>query len=324
VDNNCWRLPAATLDGMTIASHCLALLHERGPLTAEELGLACHEAGVTTSRNPTQAVNSALNWHQDGRVLLVGDRFRAVTELLEGRWLTFNASADDRTTVDPGLDLACLTRLVEREGLPLACGGIITAQRYYLRSWSGPDSWLPTAETVGLRLVGGIAELTAVVIDDAAEARGARLVELLTDGDPKRNYDQRERRELAGQRLLGLVAEHDDLLCDPVPPLSDLFPAPPEELRRNSWQAPPPFWPSLQIHLPPEIYARLSQSADATGDRLDEWLVGQLAWLAQAPLLAAVDRAVDRAIERALDRYDTTWDRSVLPFPRQRGDDMGA
>jgi hypothetical protein len=309
---------------MTIASHCLALLHERGPLTAEELGSECHVAGVTTSRNPTQAVINALNWNQDGRALLVGERFRAVTELLEGRWLTFNVSADDRRTVDPGLDMACLARLVEREGLLLASGGIITAERYFVRAWSGPDGWLPTAETVGLRLVGGIAELRAVVIDDAAEARGARLVELLTDGDPKRNYDCHERRELTGQRLLGVVAEHDDLLRDPVPPLSDLFPAPPEELRRNSWQT----RPTLQVQLPPEIYARLNQSAHAMGERLDEWLAGQLAWLAHAPLLAAVDRAVDRAVERAFDRYDDydtmTWDRSVLPFPRQRGDDLGA
>ena len=168
--------------------------------------------------------------------------------------------------------------------------------------------------------------MRAVVIDDAAEARGARLVEVLTDGDPKRNYDHRERRELAGQRLLGLVAEHDDLLRDPVPPLSDLFPAPPEELRRNSWQV-PPSWSAVQIHLPPDIYARLNHLAHLTGDRLDEWLVGHLAWLADAPLLAAVDRAVDRGIERALDSYDdygTTWDRSVLPFPRTRRDDLGA
>jgi hypothetical protein len=317
---------------MTIASHCLALLHERGPLTAEELGSECHVAGVTTSRNPTQAVINALNWNQDGRALMVGDRFRAVTELLEGRWLTFHPSVDGRPTLKPDLDLACLTRLVEREGLPLACGGIITAERYGFHSWSGPDGWLPTGETetVGLRLAGGIAELRAVVIDDAAEVRGARLVELLTDGEPKRNYDYHERREMTGgQRLLGLIAEHDDLLRDPVPPLSDLFPASPEELRRNSWQATPPYWQALQIHLPPDIHARLNQLAHMTGDRLDEWLVGQLAWLAHAPLLAAVDRAVDRAIERALDRYDdydTTWDgqRSVLPFARQRGDDLDA
>jgi hypothetical protein len=45
---------------MTIASHCPDLLHERGPLTAEELGSECHEAGVTMSRNPTQAVINAL------------------------------------------------------------------------------------------------------------------------------------------------------------------------------------------------------------------------------------------------------------------------
>jgi hypothetical protein len=313
---------------MTIASHCLALLHELGPLTAEELGSACHDAGVTTARNPTQAVINALNWNQDGRAFMVGERFRAVSELLEGRWLTFHGSVDGRTTVNPGVDLACLSRLVEREGLPLAGGGTITADRYGLRTWSGPDGWLQIGETFGLRLVGGIAEVSAVVIDAAAEKRGERLVELLTDGVPKRNYDYHERHEMTGgQRLLGLIAEHDDLLRDPVPPLSSLFPAPPEELRRNSWQASPPYWQALQIHLPPEIYARLSQSADATGERLDEWLVGQLAWLADAPALSAVDRAVDRAIERALDRYDdydTTWDRSVLPFPRQRGDDLSA
>lgn len=315
---------------MTIASHCLALLHERGPLTAEELGSECQVAGVTTSRNPTQAVINALNWNQDGRAFMAGDRFRAVTELLEGRWLTFHESVSDPATVNPGVDLACLSRLVEREGLPLAGGGTITAARYVSGTWSGPNGWLPTGETLGLRLVGGTAEVRAVVIDDAAEKRGARLVELLTDGDPKRNYDYRERREVTGgQRLLGLVAEHDELLRDPVPPLSSLFPAPQEELRRHSWQAPPPYWQTLQVHLPPDIHARLNQLAQMTGDQLDEWLVGQLAWLADAPLLAAVDRAVDRAVERAFDRYDdydTQWDgqRSVLPFPRRRGGDLGA
>jgi hypothetical protein len=184
VDNDIRWLPSANLDVMTIASHCLALLHERGPLTPEELGSECHDAGVTTSRNPTQAVINALNWNQDGRALMVGDRFRAVTELLEGRWLTFPASVDGGATVDPGVDLACLTRLVEREGLPLAGGGTITAERYWNRTWSGPDGWLPVGETLGLRLVGGMADVSAVVIDDAAEKRGARLVELLTDGDP--------------------------------------------------------------------------------------------------------------------------------------------
>jgi hypothetical protein len=313
---------------MTIASHCLALLHERGPLTAEELGSECHDAGVTTSRNPTQAVINALNWNQDGRAFMVGERFRAVTELLEGRWLTFHPSLDGGPTLKPDLDLACLTRLVEREGLPLAGGGTITADRYGSRTWNGPDGWLPTEETVGLRLVGGVAEVSAVFVDDAAEVRGVRLVELLTEGNRRESYRYCERRELTSQRLLGLIAEHDDLLRDPVPPLSDLFPAPPEELRRNSWPV-PPYWSAVQIHLPPDIHARLSQLAHVTGDRLDEWLVGQLAWLAQAPLLAAVDRAVDRAIERALDRYDdydTTWDgqRSVLPFARQRGDDLDA
>lgn len=91
-------LAAATLDGMTIASHFLALLRERGPLTADELGSACHEAGVTTSRNPTQAVINALRWNHDGRSFRVGDRYDAVTDLLEGRWLTFHESAGDPTT----------------------------------------------------------------------------------------------------------------------------------------------------------------------------------------------------------------------------------
>jgi hypothetical protein len=76
-----WRRKTATLGLVTIASHCLSLLHERGPLTAEELGSACRDAGVTTAQQPAQAAASALTWNVDGRALLVRGRYHAVTNL---------------------------------------------------------------------------------------------------------------------------------------------------------------------------------------------------------------------------------------------------
>jgi len=200
---------------VTIASHCLALLHEHGPLTPEELGAACRDAGVTASRHPEQAVISALNWHQDGRAFRVGDRFRAVTDLLEGRWLTF-AAPDDPENLTPDVDLACLTRLVQREGLPLAGGGIVKARRYSYATWTGPDGWLPAGETLGLQLLGGTAQVSMVVVDAAAEHRGERLAELLAKASSHRSNGYFERHQAAGPGLLTLLANEDDLLLDAV------------------------------------------------------------------------------------------------------------
>lgn len=73
------------------------------------------------------------------------------------------------------------------------------------------------------------------------------------------------------------------------------MPAPPDELRANSWDAPPPFWPTVHIHLAPELFGQLNQVARATGTRLDHWLGDQLAWLADSPLLYTVLRAVEFA-----------------------------
>lgn len=317
---------------MTIASHCLSLIREHGPLSAEELGAACLEAGVTASRTPDRSVISALSWNQDGRAFRVGDRFHAVSELLEGRWLTFGQPAEEPGVLWLDVDLACLTGQVEHEGLALAGGGIVKARRYYREAWTGPDGWLPDGEILGLRLTGGIASLRAVVIDEAAEKRGERLIELLTAGNRNRSYGHFERHTAASQRLLALLAEHDDLLREPVPPLSSLLPAPPEERRESSWDVAPPFWATVRIHLPPELYGHLDQVARATGERLEHWLADQLAWIADSPLLNTVVRAMERRDYDSGGGYvddghdDPAWNASpsVLPFARPRGGDLGA
>ena len=317
---------------MTIASHCLSLIREHGPLSADELGAACLADGVTVSRQPAQAVASALSWNLDGRAVRVGEKFHAVSQLLEGRWLTFHRSTDEPALVDPGVDLACLAGLVSREGIPLAGGGLVKARRYPQQPWTGPDGWLPGGETLGLRLVGGIAALRPVVIDEPAEKRGERLIELLTEANRHRTYGYFERDVAAGPGLLALLAHDDDLLREPVPPLSSLLPGPPEEPRRDPWDAPPPFWPTVHIHLPPEVYGRLDEGARATGARLGHWLADQLAWLADSPLLYTVVRAVELADYDRGGRYvddgreDPAWNASpaVLPFPRPRGGDPDA
>ena len=329
---------------MTIASHCLALLHEHGPLTPEELGAACRDAGVTASRHPEQAVNSALNWHQDGRAFRVGDRFRAVTDLLEGRWLTF-AAPDDPENLRPDVDLACLTRLVQREGLPLAGGGIVKARRYSYATWTGPDGWLPAGETLGLQLLGGTAQVSMVVVDAAAEHRGERLAELLAKASSHRSNGYFERHQAAGPGLLTLLANEDDLLREPVPPLSLLLPAPPQEARQNSWDtAPPfwdtapPFWATAQVHLPLELYGHFEIVARSMGKPLGHWLAEQLEWFAECPSFQRIGPYVpDHVIHEARERYaddgrdadggDGLDDReapwmgspSVLPFVRPKG-----
>jgi hypothetical protein len=336
-DNVLWMGPtrllsAATLDHVTIASHCLSLIREHGPLSADELGAACLADGVTVSRQPASAVASALSWNMDGRAFRVGDRFHAVSELLEGRWLTFDRSADEPAPANPGVDLACLTGLIERDGLALAGGGIVKTRRYGYEPWTGPDGWLPEGEILGLRLLGGTAELRAVVIDEAAEKRGECLVERLSAGNRNRSFGYGERHKAAGEGLLALLAQDDDLLREPVPPLSSLLPPPPEELRRNAGDAPPPFWPTVHIHLSPELYGQLDQVAGAMGARLDHWLTDQMVWLADSPLMHAVVRAAELAEYDRGGRYvdyrgeNPARDASpaVLPFPRPRGGDLGA
>jgi hypothetical protein len=273
-----------TLALMTIASHCLSLIREHGPLSADELGAACREAGVTASRQPASAVASALSWYQDGRAFRVRDRFHTVAGLLEGRWLTFHAP-DVPTTMKSDLDLACLKRLVERDGLPLAGGGTVRADPYD-GTWTGPDGWLPAGETLGLKLIGGAAHLSAVVLDDAAVERGARLAELLgllrSQGYLGMS-DHVARRATASEGLLSLLAKDDDLLRDPVPPLSSLLPAPAEVLRRSAWAAPPPFWRAVEVRLSPELYERFDDAAGFVGEPVGRWLEAQLEWLADWP-----------------------------------------
>jgi hypothetical protein len=329
---------------MTIASHCLSLIREHGPLTAEQLGAACLEAGVTASRTPDRSVGSALSWNQDGRAFRVGDRFHAVTELLEGRWLTFHPPVDGQPGAEQiDVDLACLARVVRQEGLPLANGGVVRSPPYSFSKWIGPEGWLPDGEILGLRVMGGIAALRAVVIDEAAEQRGERLIELLDGGNRYPGYGYSHRHKVAGQGLLALLAEHDDLLREPVPPLSSLLPAPPQEPRQSSWDAQLPFGSTVHIHLSPELYGHLDQVARATGARLDHWLTDQLTWLADSPLVYGVLRALELAELGRGGRYvddrpdtgrnyglddheDPAWNASpsVLPFARPRGGDLGA
>jgi hypothetical protein len=336
-----WCLIDATLDLVTIASHCLALLREHGPLTPAELGAACREAGVTASRNPEQAVISALSWNQDGRAFRAGGRFRAVTDLLDGRWLTF-AALDDPEDLCADADLACLVRVVQREGLPLAGGGAVKARRYSYGTWTGPDGWLPAGETLGLRLLGGTAHVSAVVLDAAAEQRGEQLAALLKQGSRFGSGGYGRRHEAAGPGLLTLLTEDDDLLREPVPPLSLLLPAPPQEAWQNSWDTAPPFWATVQVHLAPELYGHFEVVARSMGKPLGHWLAEQLEWFAECPTIQRLGPYVpDHVIHEARERYagdgragrdgdglddrDDPWlaSPSVLPFVRPRGGDLG-
>ena len=204
---------------MTIASYCVELLSDRGPLTAEELGRACQEVGLSAAKDPSTSVAGALSWSSEGRVLRIGDRYHLVTSLLDGRWLTFRRPATSNPFPND-LDLAPLRGSDGRHDIPVRGGGVLASTRK--RGWTTVACELPDADFIGMRLDGGTAVLTPVQIDDAARERGDQLAGLLR-GSTARQVWFPDSRDLV-KTLLELVHRDDEVLREPVPPFSELFP----------------------------------------------------------------------------------------------------
>lgn len=270
---------------MTIASHCMDLLRANGPMTVAELAQACRVARVTAARNPVLSVQSSIGWNADGRVHRVGDTYHLVSDLLEGRWLALERPTYPRH-FDAGLDLHCLWGLARRDGVPLATGGELRAERYGGR-WAGPEGWAPPGDVIALRLVAGTAEVSAVELDDAARDRGHRLAERL-DEMSRPAYSAAPRDGRIVRSLLTLLLEDGDVLREPTPPLSALFPDAATPQRSSSRHEPyQPYEafgaPPLTVSLPLTVYADLADAAADAGAPLAAWVADQLCRLTAWP-----------------------------------------
>lgn len=258
---------------MTIASHCVDLLRANGPMTREELGESCRVARVTAAKDPALAVQGALQF--DGRVLRVDASYYLVERLLEGRWLTLERP-DDPGWFDPDIDLQCLEGLASRNGVPLVAGGRL-ARSTYGGGWSGPRDWAPPGEVIGLRLLGGVGHVSSIEVDDDVRQRGEQLTARLDERLSRGSYAGHRRLDVASA-LLELLREDDDLLCQPAPPLSRLFPPPPPDIRRygpaGSFER-----GTLRVAVPPKVYAGLVEAADDAGVPVNIWVADELARL---------------------------------------------
>jgi hypothetical protein len=268
--------------GMTIAEHCLELLREKGPMTAADLGNACRWAKLTTARQPDLSVRSALGWAQDGRVLRIGDEFHLVTSLLDRRWLTMRCPEEPRQ-FDPGIDLACLAGVAQRDGIPLTGGGTLRKLRDSV-TWAGPRDWAPSADFVGIRLVDGTAEVAAVELDGDADKRGDALVELLPRAGTGYSFGYGSRHDDLVRDLLTLLHRDPALLRDPVPPLRELVPQP----APPAWQVPPapaapPGRSTVAAFVPPWLLDTVEEAAAEAGLPVAVWLGDEIARLVSWP-----------------------------------------
>jgi hypothetical protein len=268
--------------GMTIADHCIELLRDRGPMTAEALGEACRAAGLTAARQPDLSVRSALGWSNDGRALRIGAELHLVASLLDRRWLTMRCPEDPRQ-FDPGIDLASLSGIARRDGIPLAAGGTLRMLQYGT-SWAGPRGWAPPADVIGIRLVDGVAEVAAVELDGDADKRGDALAELLPRAGTGYSYGYGERSDAVVRDLLTLLHRDPGLLREPVPPLREVIPQPaPPAWRAPLTPAPPPGRRAVEAFVPPWLLMSVEDAAAEAGQPVAVWLGDEIERLVSWP-----------------------------------------
>jgi hypothetical protein len=251
-------------------------------MTAEEVGNACRWAKLTTARQPDLSVRSALSWASDGRALRIGAQFHLVTSLLDGRWLTMRRPEDPRH-FDPGIDLACLAGIAERDGIPLAAGGTLRRLRYGT-TWAGPRDWAPDSEVVGIRVVEGVAEVTPVDLDDDAQKRGDALLEQLPRAGTGYSFGLGGHQGTLASDLLTLLHGNPELLRDPVPPLSELVPQPaPPSWQTSLTPAPPPGCRAVEAYVEHWLVDELEEAAAEAGLSMPAWLGEEISRLVSWP-----------------------------------------
>ena len=119
--------------------------------------------------------------------------------------------------------------------------------------------------------------MSSIDVDDDVRQRGDQLTARLDKRLGRRSYAGHRRLDVA-HALLELLHEDDDLLREPVPPLSQLFPAPPPDTRRYR-SAGSVESRTLHVAVSPQVYAGLAQAADDAGVPVDIWLADELARL---------------------------------------------
>ena len=145
----------------------------------------------------------------------------------------------------------------------------------------GPRGRVPEGELIGLRLVDGVAEVSVVELDDERRRRGDVLAHRLTTMSSGR-VSWRRREDEVARPLLALVHGDDDLLREPLPPLSEicLATAPaPWDLRPTM----PPAHVSMRTFVPDWVGRSLEDAAALVGLPVEIWLGRELARLASWP-----------------------------------------
>jgi hypothetical protein len=274
---------------MTIATHCLDLLSRRSPQSPEELAEACVAAGVTRSRPPVASVTQA-RWSQRFLAPQLSDgRFGYTPRLLDGRWFTTRRWSGNR--IPASFDIGRLPELLAGEGLPSATAGGRVIGTAHAPGLQGPAGGLPPEEDgvlLALRLRGDVVEVRTIPsLDSRVHRAGEDLATRLRKRvrKPERDSGDWVANEVWAA-LLQLFGDDDDVLREPVAPLSELLPEYVlRPLARFELSDP------ITVVLPQDLRDSLREHAKFIGQPLDEWLTDQLedlarkgpAWLYRAP-----------------------------------------
>ena len=292
-----------------LASAILDHLTRYGPSTAQELHAALYARGVTTAQTPTSVRNTLCSL----RIAFerADERWDLTTRALTGVTLTIRPRSVLRDQVlwvhD---DLAPFDGLLPSGDVPLARGGVVRRGGSDVRTFLGPEGWLPTIDAgglVGLRWNGEALEVSTVdpkdLPDEAALGALRDLLCLHRGGLPAYGGQGPTVSEI----LLSALREAPDMFTGPLPPLSELFPLPPRVVHETTqWEMHEP-GERVTLHLPTRVLEELSRRAGLLGESVPTH--------AAILLGAAVDRAQrvpvrddrDYAYSRGYDdyRYDS-------------------
>jgi hypothetical protein len=274
------------------------VLLRQGPCTEEELRQELVRTGRSTAKT-TAGVKSALANHSYARPLPDG-RWDTSARALTGAVLTTRP----RSRLRDGVlwvhrDLEPFDALHGRDGIRLAAGGVARRGSTRVPTIVGPDGWLPPVEPGQLLALAWDGQLLSVsvatdvpTVDSDEVLAVRRLLRAHADSGMHRPEWQVLRPPPSmSTTVLSALQEQPELLCRPLPPLSELLPLP-EHLMPQGWMGnlsgdgmP------LVLQLPHRILDELERRSYLLGDRLADY-AGML-------LGAAVDRVLPPARESA-------------------------